>query len=509
MESNGIGNGLVNGRFDNSLVGLANGRIGSEQMISEANTFIFTIKTTSTRTLDLPLVVGGTYNFWIDWGDGKKDYITTYNQTNTTHTYPTALKEYTVKITGICKGWSYNGLSTEAAKLTSIKRWGCLEMIDDLLGNQFNQCSNCDFFNVLDNLNLGNLSYFRATFSSCGTINIGLINNWNVSKVTNIGFLFQNDSIFNQPLNNWNTSNITDMAATFNVCNSFNQPLDNWDTSSCINMSSMFLNAIKFDQDINVWDVSKVINMNNMFGSASAFNEPLYGWNTSACTNMQSMFSNAIVFNQNINNWDVSKVTIMQSMFNVASAFNQPLSGWNVSACTNMVNMFNLATSFDQNIGNWNVSQVTIFTGFMANKTPATFSTTNLDAIYNGWIKNELQKSMSITFGTAKYSSGGTSVSTESRALLSRTSVVDLTITGFTNNGGLVRIGVSGATGLNTNNKIFIKNVNPSYVNGLWSITIATTTTFDLQGSTFGASYVSGGTLIRTYAWTITDGGPV
>ena len=99
MNSNGLDIGLANGRFDNSFVGLANGLVGSEQIISEANTFIFTIRTTSTRTLDLPLVVGGTYNFWIDWGDGKKDYISSYNQTNSTHLYPTALRnEYPIRL---------------------------------------------------------------------------------------------------------------------------------------------------------------------------------------------------------------------------------------------------------------------------------------------------------------------------------------------------------------------------------------------------------------------------
>jgi hypothetical protein len=41
----------------------------------------------------------------------------------------------------------------------------------------------------------------------------------------------------------------------------------------------------------------------------------------------------------------------------------------------------------------------------MSNKTPATFSTTNLDAIYNGWVT--VQTSINISFGTAKYSAAG------------------------------------------------------------------------------------------------------
>jgi hypothetical protein len=50
----------------------------------------------------------------------------------------------------------------------------------------------------------------------------------------------------------------------------------------------------------------------------------------------------------------------------------------------------------------------------MATKTPSTFSTTNLDAIYNGWSSRPVLASKSITFGTAKR----TAASTAGRATL-------------------------------------------------------------------------------------------
>jgi len=70
-----------------------------------------------------------------------------------------------------------------------------------------------------------------------------------------------------------------------------------------------------------------------------------------------------------------------------------------------MFNMFNGATAFNQNIGSWNVANVTSFSNFMGTKTDLTFSTTNLDAIYNGW--TTVQSSITISFGTAKYSAAG------------------------------------------------------------------------------------------------------
>ena len=43
----------------------------------------------------------------------------------------------------------------------------------------------------------------------------------------------------------------------------------------------------------------------------------------------------------------------------------------------------------------------------MFGKTPATFSTTNLDAIYNGWSTRPVKTPITISFGTAKYTAAG------------------------------------------------------------------------------------------------------
>ena len=44
----------------------------------------------------------------------------------------------------------------------------------------------------------------------------GEIGNWDVSRVTNMGGMFQGAKSFNQPLNKWNVSNVTNMEAMFN-----------------------------------------------------------------------------------------------------------------------------------------------------------------------------------------------------------------------------------------------------------------------------------------------------
>jgi surface protein len=161
-----------------------------------------------------------------------------------------------------------------------------------------------------------------------------------------------------------------------------------------------------FNADISNWNVSNVTNMAGIFNNATSFNQPL-NWNVSNVTNMLSMFTSATNFNQDIGSWNVSNVTNMAYMFYGATNFNQNIGSWNVSNVTIMAYMFQLTTNFNQNIGNWDVRNVTNFTDFMAGKTSANFSASNLDAIYNGWSSRPVKPNISITFGTAKYTSAG------------------------------------------------------------------------------------------------------
>jgi surface protein len=129
------------------------------------------------------------------------------------------------------------------------------------------------------------------------------------------------------------------------------------------------------------------------------------------------MFATCSIFNQNISGWNVGNVTNMQQMFNGATQFNQPIGSWNVSNVTNMSNMFG-SVGFNQNIGSWNVTGVTNFNGFMNGKTFSDYSTTNLDAIYNGWSSlPTLTSGININFGTIKYTAG----SSAGRAILTGT----------------------------------------------------------------------------------------
>lgn len=71
------------------------------------------------------------------------------------------------------------------------------------------------------------------------------------------------------------------------------------------------------------------------------------------------------------------------------------------------------------------------------------------------------------------------------------------------NGSGLIRITTSVAHGLSTNDYVYLTNVGGTVeANGEWKITVLSTTTFDLQGSTFTHAWTSGGSWTRPYAIT-------
>jgi surface protein len=185
----------------------------------------------------------------------------------------------------------------------------------------------------------------------------------------------------------------------------------------------MFSNAIVFNNggspSISGWTINTTspVQMAAMFATASQFNQPIGSWDVSKVTFMNQMFYGSTNFNQPLSGWNVSSVTTMSQMFAINAYFNQPIGNWNVSNVTNMQEMFYGSPAFNQDIGNWNISGVTSFTDFMTFKTPLTFSTTNLDSIYNGWSTKTPQTGLTINFGSAKYtslSSAGKSILTGS-----------------------------------------------------------------------------------------------
>jgi surface protein len=262
----------------------------------------------------LPLVSGGTYNFSVDWGDGTKDLITSWNQAEVTHTYLSS-GTYTITIKGTIIGWAFAGTG-DRLKILEILQWGCFNHGDEI--NVFASCSNLELTNVSDTLELHNNVTLRQFFVNCTSLTtINNLNNWNVSNINNFFSMFFGCINFNDNLNDWdvtgaNTYNGLNVAeglhGMFKGCSLFNQPLNNWDVSNAQTLNAIFENCTSFNQDISMWDTSQVKDFQATFANCTAFDQQLGTWDMGNALTLSQFMQGKTQFNYSAANFDTTLV---------------------------------------------------------------------------------------------------------------------------------------------------------------------------------------------------------
>jgi surface protein len=445
----------------------------AKAFISTWRTSIVYTGSTANNQIKLPLEVAGTYKFTVQWGDGTSNLITTWNQAETTHTYP-APGDYTVTITGFIKGWDWGGggptlpTTGDMRKLLTITQFGCLRFVthaawSGVTWGSFYGCTNLTLTGLQDMPNFKGCTALTGFLRGCSAITtVNSINKWDVSKITFFALVFSDLPLFDDNIGNWNMRSATSFFRFFygsplinygKFNNGGSPSIGNWDTPNLIDMQSMFTGQTYFNQNIgnwnigNVtvmsglfscqflpgtfnnggsdsiknWDTRKVFNFLNLFRNQKDFNQEVGLWNTSNLRGSAQMFlsdSGLSSFNNagtdSIKNWNTSQVTDVSFMFNNATVFNQPIGNWDTSKVTNMNSVFRGSTTFNQLVSNWNVSLVTNFSNFMTGKTDLNYSTANYDALLIGWASRPVIANRSINFGTIKR----TAASTAARAIL-------------------------------------------------------------------------------------------
>jgi len=260
----------------------------------------------------LPTFSGGTYDYYVNWGDGSAEaHVTTYNGAGSIHTY-TDETPRTVTIRGTITGWNYNSVGTQDQRdcLLSIECWGPWKP--------------------------GNLG---GWFGGCRNMVVNATDKPDLTGVTNFGYIFQGcKEITSVPnMNLWDMSNATVMTSAFQGCTNFNQDLSGWNTANVTMFNNMFIDAKVFNGNIGGWNVAKGTDFSDMFWGASAFNSNISGWNVGLATAMYYMFSDAIAFNQDLSSWNIVNVTSMGHMFSGAVSYTKTnydllLVGWGAKA---------------------------------------------------------------------------------------------------------------------------------------------------------------------------------
>jgi surface protein len=100
--------------------------------------------------------------------------------------------------------------------------------------------------------------------------------NWDVSNWTSMNGLFDSDKPIKSDLSYWDVSNVEDFRLAMQL-ETTNPNINNWDVSKATNMSSFFStsseNKYIEGMDLSEWDVSKVTNCGGFFGGINNWPE--------------------------------------------------------------------------------------------------------------------------------------------------------------------------------------------------------------------------------------------
>ena len=253
-----------------------------------AQTEFITVWETKTagESITIPTATSGeVYNYTVDWGDGTPN---TTETTDATHPYATPGK-YTVKITGLFPRIYFNHTG-DRNKILEVKQWGSQAWTS--MERAFYGCENLSI-TASDIPDLTSVTSLRFMFSSTGLATANRIEDWNVSTVTDMEWMFNGATNFNEDISRWDVRNVTDMAYMFSFTSKFNHDISPWQVGNVMDMNNMFAGATAFNQDISSWDFSKVTDMNGMFQNATAFDQDLSAWDIGNVTNMAFMFYSA------------------------------------------------------------------------------------------------------------------------------------------------------------------------------------------------------------------------
>jgi len=120
-------------------------------------------------------------------------------------------------------------------KITDIKQWG--NVVWSSFSSAFSGCSNM-LTTAIDVPNLSQVTSMRTMFYLTEIPSID-VSNWDVSNVTDLGFMF-NGTNANPDVSNWDVSNVTDMFQMFSDSFNANPDCRNWDVSNVTRMTKMF-----------------------------------------------------------------------------------------------------------------------------------------------------------------------------------------------------------------------------------------------------------------------------
>jgi len=247
------------------VVGVKSGNESTPTNIYDTR-FKITVNTTlagsAADTFILPNFTSGTYDYYVDWGEGgAEEHITTFG--NHSHTYAAA-GAYQIKIRGTMPQIYFNNAG-DKAKLITIDNWGNIKWSS--MNNAFNGCLVMQG-NYPDVPNLSSVTVLNGMFAGCASFNYS-VNNFDVRSVISMNAAFNGCTLFNQSLNSWNTASLAGIYYAFANCTALNQSFSNWDALDINDTRYAFFNCSSLKQSFATWVITSMGQMNFMFSSCN------------------------------------------------------------------------------------------------------------------------------------------------------------------------------------------------------------------------------------------------
>lgn len=124
--------------------------------------------TGATQSVTIPMTSGAyTYNYFVNWGDGSGNTVTSSGDTGATHIYASA-SAYTMTISGACPTISVEYAGTMRTTITKIYQWGST----GLNKANFQGCTNLTSIVTDWNKSLSLITNFNNSFGSCSALSI-------------------------------------------------------------------------------------------------------------------------------------------------------------------------------------------------------------------------------------------------------------------------------------------------------------------------------------------------
>jgi surface protein len=501
--------------------------------------FVFTIQTVgSNDTFTFPLVLGGTYNFTVNWGDNSAlSTITAYNDADITHTYATE-GVYQIECEGTINRFRFANAG-DRLLVRDVKNWGSLQL-GATSGSQFQGCSNMTV-SAIDSLDVSGTSNFNGMFNNCPAITtiklsagtpVGSMANFfyggtaltsldlsvlNMSSVTSLSNAFYQcvnlTSIGN--ISGWNTGNINAFDYVFYNCRKLNTlDVSNWDTSKITTFYRAFTDCRELPSlDCTDWNVGEVTTFSEAFSNCYLLTTigSTTNWNTSKCTTFNWMFHNNYVLHGiDVSGWDAHLVTSINAMFaNNWAQETIDVSNWVTTALVTADEAFyhcHIITELD--VSNWSTPSLTV----MSNMFISDYSLTSLDL--SGFDVADVTTFYALCDGCTNLTtvgniSGWNTGSATTFALMFRNCP---NLTGVVaHNWDIVDVTAMNQTFYGSNNAIS----NSEYDAILTGWSSQTTPRSNVAAHFGDARYINGApstarsVLTGTYNWTITDGGVI